>query len=55
MVQGSSAKTLFLESSSTLKRALALYEANGFHHAPRPESEVHYQRSDVYMVFRQEC
>lgn len=30
--------------------ALALYEANGFRHSPRPGGESHYERSNVYMV-----
>jgi GNAT superfamily N-acetyltransferase len=48
----SGTKHLFLESSSKLKRALKLYETNGFRHAPRPRSVSHYQRADVYMVYR---
>lgn len=43
---------LFLESSSTLTPALTLYESAGFVHAPRPAGPVHYDRSDVYMVYR---
>ncbi len=43
---------LFLESSSTLTPALTLYESAGFVHAPRPPGPVHYDRSDVYMVYR---
>ena len=46
------ARQLFLESNSKLKPALALYESSGFHHAPRPRGASHYQRSDVYMVYR---
>jgi GNAT superfamily N-acetyltransferase len=46
------ARHLFLESSSKLKRALKLYEANGFRQAPRPRGVSHYRRSDVYMVYR---
>jgi DNA-binding MarR family transcriptional regulator/GNAT superfamily N-acetyltransferase len=45
------ARRLFLESNSKLKAAIRLYELNGFEHAPRPESS-HYQRADVYMVYR---
>jgi GNAT superfamily N-acetyltransferase len=45
---------LFLESNSKLAPALALYEANGFRHAPRPDGPSHYQRSDVYMVYQGE-
>ena len=48
-------RQLFLESSSKLKPALAMYEAHGFVHAPRPRGSSHYQRSDVYMVFRGEA
>lgn len=44
-------RELFLESSSKLGPALALYESVGFvhHQAPRPGS--HYARADVYMVW----
>ncbi|HJV48721.1 MAG TPA: bifunctional helix-turn-helix transcriptional regulator/GNAT family N-acetyltransferase [Geothrix sp.] len=49
--QKSGTKTLFLESNSKLKTAIRLYELNGFEHAPRPEPS-HYQRADVYMVYR---
>ena len=49
--QKTGAKLLFLESSSRLKPALKLYEANGFRHAKRPKGSSHYQRSDVYMVY----
>jgi GNAT superfamily N-acetyltransferase len=43
---------LYLESSSILKPALTLYESAGFVHAARPAGPVHYDRSDVYMVYR---
>ncbi len=45
------ARELFLESNSILKTAIALYEANGFVHTPRPVPS-HYQRADVYMVYQ---
>jgi ribosomal protein S18 acetylase RimI-like enzyme len=45
-------RELFLESNRKLKPALALYEANGFRHAPRPPDLSHYQRSDVYMIYQ---
>jgi GNAT superfamily N-acetyltransferase len=45
---------LFLESNRRLTPALALYEASGFRHAPRPGGPSHYQRSDVYMVYQGE-
>lgn len=44
-------KYLYLESHSSLKVALALYEAFGFAHSARP-SPSDYDRSDVYMVYR---
>jgi GNAT superfamily N-acetyltransferase len=43
---------LYLESSSTLMPALRLYESTGFVHAPRPAGPSHYDRADVYMVYR---
>ncbi len=45
------ATTLFLETNSVLKPAISLYERAGFeHHGRKPDS--HYERSDVYMVWR---
>lgn len=46
--------TLFLESNSRLKPALALYESAGFVHRPAPRPGSHYQRADVYMVYEPE-
>ena len=46
------AKTLYLETNSKLKPAIALYESIGFVHEKRPNEEVHYQRANVYMVWR---
>jgi GNAT superfamily N-acetyltransferase/DNA-binding MarR family transcriptional regulator len=46
------ARQLFLESNSKLKTALQLYESSGFQHAPRPDGASHYQRSDVYMIYK---
>ncbi len=43
---------MFLESSSMLTPALALYESAGFVHAPLPQGLGHYDRTDVYMVYR---
>ncbi|MFM2287080.1 MAG: hypothetical protein RL684_223 [Pseudomonadota bacterium] len=43
---------LFLETSSALKPAIALYESMGFVHAPRPAGPSHYDRADVYMDWR---
>ncbi|MFI4890999.1 MAG: GNAT family N-acetyltransferase [Steroidobacterales bacterium] len=43
---------IYLESSSILTPALTLYESAGFVHAPRPDGPCHYDRADVYMVYR---
>jgi len=45
-------KTLFLESNKRLAPALRLYESAGFVHRPAPRPGSHYQRADVYMVYR---
>ena len=42
---------LYLESHSSLTRALRLYESAGFCHEPPPKPSE-YQRADVYMVYR---
>ncbi|MBL0039610.1 MAG: GNAT family N-acetyltransferase [Xanthomonadales bacterium] len=43
--------TLFLETHSSLKAAISLYERAGFEHrGHKPDS--HYARSDTYMVWR---
>jgi ribosomal protein S18 acetylase RimI-like enzyme len=42
---------LFLESNSSLGPAIRLYETSGFRHEPRPAAS-HYERADVYMVYR---
>lgn len=44
-------RELFLESSSKLAPALALYESVGFVHHPAPRPGSHYGRADVYMVW----
>jgi len=44
-------RELFLESSSKLAPALALYESVGFRHRPAPRPGTHYARADVYMVW----
>jgi ribosomal protein S18 acetylase RimI-like enzyme len=44
-------RELFLESSSRLAPALALYESVGFSHRPAPRPGSHYARADVYMVY----
>ncbi len=43
---------LFLESSSKLAPALKLYESAGFEHQVGRKPDSHYQRSDVYMIYR---
>ncbi|HJU83310.1 MAG TPA: bifunctional helix-turn-helix transcriptional regulator/GNAT family N-acetyltransferase [Holophagaceae bacterium] len=50
--KASGAKELFLETSSRLGPAVRMYEQYGFVHAPRPKGASHYQRADVYMVYR---
>jgi putative acetyltransferase len=44
-------RELFLESSSKLAPALALYESVGFRHHPAPRPGSHYARADVYMIW----
>ena len=48
---GLEGKMLYLESHSSLTRALMLYESAGFHHQPPPRPSD-YERADVYMVYR---
>ncbi|MBF6025003.1 GNAT family N-acetyltransferase [Lysobacter niastensis] len=48
-------RELFLESSSKLGPALALYESVGFRHHPAPRPGSHYARADVYMVWEPEA
>lgn len=43
---------LYLETHSSLRAAISLYERAGFQHVERPEPSV-YERADVYMVFRE--
>jgi len=45
-------RELFLESSSKLAAALHLYESVGFEHRPAPRPGSHYQRADIYMVWK---
>lgn len=45
-------RTLFLESNRKLAPALRLYESLGFEHQSARKPDSHYQRSDVYMVWR---
>lgn len=49
--RGLGGRELFLESSSRLRPALALYESVGFRHRPAPRPGSHYARADVYMVY----
>ncbi len=44
-------RELYLESSSKLAPALALYESVGFAHRPAPRPGSHYARADVHMVW----
>ncbi|OOG48069.1 hypothetical protein B0E50_09555 [Rhodanobacter sp. C01] len=43
--------TLFLESNSSLKTALHMYEQAGFVLQPTVRAGSHYARADVYMVY----
>lgn len=49
--RGLRGRELFLESSSRLSPAIALYESVGFRHHPAPRPGSHYARADVYMVW----
>ena len=44
-------RELYLESSSKLGPALALYESVGFVHHPAPRAGSHYARADVHMIW----
>lgn len=44
-------RELFLESSSKLAPALALYASVGFRHHPAPRAGSHYARADVHMIW----
>ncbi|MDE3209494.1 MAG: bifunctional helix-turn-helix transcriptional regulator/GNAT family N-acetyltransferase [Pseudomonadota bacterium] len=44
--------SLFLETNSKLAPAIKLYESVGFEHQPTVRPDSHYQRADVYMVWR---
>jgi GNAT superfamily N-acetyltransferase len=46
-------RRLYLETNSILTPAITLYESVGFAHATRPGGPSHYERADVYMVWRQ--
>jgi DNA-binding MarR family transcriptional regulator len=45
-------RELFLESHSQLRPALKLYESVGFEMQPAVKPGSHYQRADVYMIYR---
>ena len=44
--------TLFLETNSKLIPAIRLYESVGFEHQAARKPDSHYERSDVYMIWR---
>ena len=43
---------LFLETNSKLTPAVRLYESVGFEHQPGGKPDSHYERSNVYMIWR---
>lgn len=43
---------LFLETNSRLTPAIRMYESVGFEHQPAPRADSHYQRANVYMVWK---
>lgn len=45
-------RTLFLETNSKLTPAVRLYESMGFEHQPSIKPDSHYDRANVYMVWR---
>lgn len=45
-------RELFLESQKRLQPALRLYESVGFELQPGVKPGTHYQRADVYMIYR---
>jgi DNA-binding MarR family transcriptional regulator len=45
-------RTLFLESNSRLQTALRMYEKAGFVLQPSVRPGSHYERADVYMIYR---
>jgi ribosomal protein S18 acetylase RimI-like enzyme len=46
--------TLFLESNSRLTTALRMYEKAGFVMQPSVRPGSHYERADVYMIYRKD-
>ncbi|MGV8943380.1 GNAT family N-acetyltransferase [Thermomonas sp.] len=44
-------RELYLESSSKLATAIAMYERSGFRHHPAPRAGSHYARADVHMIW----
>ncbi|MCA1713868.1 MAG: GNAT family N-acetyltransferase, partial [Gammaproteobacteria bacterium] len=43
---------LFLETNTKLSPAIRLYESAGFEHQARRKPDSHYDRADVYMIWR---
>lgn len=44
--------TLFLETNTKLAPAIRMYESAGFEHQPAARADTHYQRANVYMVWK---
>lgn len=49
---GRNGRTLFLESNSRLQTAVRMYEKAGFVMQPSVRAGSHYERADVYMIYR---
>lgn len=49
---GRGGRRLFLETNSKLVPAVRLYESMGFEHQPSIKPDSHYDRANVYMVWR---
>lgn len=46
------ARTLFLETNTKLVTAIRMYESAGFEHQPARRGNSHYERANVYMIWR---
>ena len=51
LYQSLDGREVYLESSSKLTTAIAMYERSGFRHHPAPRAGSHYARADVHMIW----